>query len=78
MFHFTNPILFEGVVPVVTPLLGHSVLNNRQRFYYALPVAVISLLYGGALVVLQGIYAKNYGLSLSTIGLSKMLWSLLW
>ena len=67
MFHFTNPILFEGVVPVVTPLLGHSVLNNRQRFYYALPVAVISLLYGGALVVLQGIYAKNYGLSLSTI-----------
>ena len=42
-------------------------LTNRQRYYYSLPSGVMALLYGGPLVVLQGIYAKYYGLSLGEI-----------
>lgn len=42
-------------------------LSARQRVFYALPVGAFSLVYGGSLVVLQGVYAKYYGLSLTTI-----------
>lgn len=41
--------------------------NNQKRFFYSLPVGATAMLYGGPLVVLQGIYAKYYGLSLTTI-----------
>ena len=34
---------------------------------YALPVGATSILYGGPLVVLQGVYAKHYGVSLAAI-----------
>ena len=34
---------------------------------YALPVGATSILYGGPLIILQGIYAKHYGVSLVAI-----------
>lgn len=42
-------------------------MNARQAAIYALPAGVTAILYGGPLVVLQGIYSKFYGLSLTTI-----------
>ena len=42
-------------------------VTNRQILFYALPTGAMALLYGGPLVVLQGIYAKYYGLSLTAI-----------
>ena len=38
-----------------------------QRLSYSLPVGAASILYGGPLVILQGIYAKHYGVPLTTI-----------
>lgn len=42
-------------------------LGFRQHFAYALPVGAASILYGGPLVILQGIYAKHHGISLVAI-----------
>ena len=42
-------------------------LATKQVVLYALPAGSMALLFGGPLVVLQGIYAKYYGLSLATV-----------
>ncbi len=39
----------------------------REYIYYSLPVLPMTMLHGGPIVVLQGIYAKYYGLSLATL-----------
>ena len=42
-------------------------INRTGRALYAAPVAATALLYGGPIVVLQGIYAKYFGIPLTTI-----------
>ena len=49
------------------PLQNKEAVTNMQMVFYSLPAGTTALLYGGPLVVVQGVYAKYYGLSLSTI-----------
>ena len=42
-------------------------LSLRKRLFYALPAGVAAMIYSGPLVILQGIYAKDYGISLTTV-----------
>ena len=48
---------------------NRSSIGVRERILYSLPAGSMTMLYGGPIVVLQGIYAKYYGLSLTTIAL---------
>lgn len=50
----------------MTPYGVKESLGRSQRFAYALPVVSVSFLMG-PLAILQGIYAKHFGLALSTI-----------
>ena len=43
------------------------IVTTRHQVLYALPAGATALLYGGPLVVMQGIYAKYYDIPLSTI-----------
>ncbi len=42
-------------------------ITLKERIYYGFPAGVTSMLFGGPLVVLQGVYAQYYGLALTTI-----------
>ncbi len=44
-----------------------STIGVKERVFYSLPAGAMTMLYGGPQIVVQGIYAKHYGLSLTTI-----------
>ena len=51
--------------------MGHvdakGTITTKQILLYGLPAGAMAVLFGGPLFVLQGVYAKYYGISLTTI-----------